>query len=129
MIKALCSFLALLNSTLHGLLFPAVNPPSSRNQNSDNDQDPPPSTTSVTSTGIEIDPDSRTDNTSDGPNGGDPNEFEDLTGIDSDYGESGTGSAGAAAVGGLSIWTAIKGLGVSASAGFLAAVAGLASLL
>ena len=84
--------------------------------NSDNDetQKPEPIPASTTTPGIVIDPSIRDDATADGPAGGDPGAFEELTGVSSDWpddnddGESGAGSVDAGALGGLAGALTIK---------------------
>jgi len=90
---------------------------------------PPPTVSSP----IVIDPNTRNDNTSDGPNGGDPDSFEELTGESSEFGDSdnegGGGTTSAATLGGLTFGGMLRGLGAGISAGFGAVVVGISVAL
>ena len=85
--------------------------------------------------------DPQTVNTADGPNGGDPDDFETLTGVSSDWShdfdnddnnQSGGGSVDAGTIGilaGVSLFDKLVGLGALFSSGVLAAGTALISLV
>lgn len=111
--------------------------------NSDNDEDrkpeSKPTSTPSSTTGIVIDPSVRDYDTADGPAGGDPDEFEKLTGVssnwpdDNDEDKSGGGSADAVTVGGLGalyvIKRALSGVASGITAGSLAMGAAISATI